>query len=339
MPIRGSGSSSSAIASPPRAPSRSPRSWSPTTATSISPRPARGRARRNRRLIFVSSGTTGKPKASLGFHGNLSGRWRRLAAWLKFGPDDVHLVHLPLAHGFGLMTAVAGLLGGGRLVLADRPTTDEIVRLIGAEGVTVFNGAPGTLPPDPGPPRPRPRRRGTPARVRRDGGDFPPPLIREIYDVLHVIFVYMYGSSEGLGVATDNPDDILRGSVGRPVPGAVAIVGPDRAASRRGRSERSPSLARSSRSATGANSIGSGRSPPRRPRPKAGTSGITRATSDAWMPTGASYVHGRLKHQIDRGGLKVDPIEVERALFGSPDVADAAVLGVPDPILGERVCA
>ena len=54
---------------------------------------------------------------------------------------------------------------------------------------------------------------------------------------------------------------------------------------------------------------------------------------------GRLYVFGRLKHQIDRGGLKIDPVEVERALLKCPDVADAAVMGIPDPILGEAVCA
>jgi long-subunit acyl-CoA synthetase (AMP-forming) len=46
-------------------------------------------------MIF-SSGTTGKPKATLGYHGNLCQRWQRLAGWLGFEPDDAHLAHLPL---------------------------------------------------------------------------------------------------------------------------------------------------------------------------------------------------------------------------------------------------
>jgi len=54
---------------------------------------------------------------------------------------------------------------------------------------------------------------------------------------------------------------------------------------------------------------------------------------------GRLYVFGRVKLQIDRGGLKVDPVEVEMALFRCAGVADAAVLGRPNPVLGETVCA
>ncbi|MBV9019613.1 MAG: hypothetical protein JOZ71_02755, partial [Ktedonobacteraceae bacterium] len=54
---------------------------------------------------------------------------------------------------------------------------------------------------------------------------------------------------------------------------------------------------------------------------------------------GRLYVFGRLKHQIDRGGLKIDPVEVEAALLECPGVSDGAVIGLPNPILGETVCA
>lgn len=48
---------------------------------------------------------------------------------------------------------------------------------------------------------------------------------------------------------------------------------------------------------------------------------------------------GRLKDMILRGGLNIYPAEVEGLLFGLPEVADAAVVGVPDDRLGERACA
>ncbi len=54
---------------------------------------------------------------------------------------------------------------------------------------------------------------------------------------------------------------------------------------------------------------------------------------------GRLYAHGRLKHRIDRGGLKVDPAEVEAALLRCGGVADVAVIALPNPMLGESVCA
>jgi acyl-coenzyme A synthetase/AMP-(fatty) acid ligase len=54
---------------------------------------------------------------------------------------------------------------------------------------------------------------------------------------------------------------------------------------------------------------------------------------------GRLYIYGRIKHQIDRGGMKVDPVEVEMALLRCPGVADAAVIGQPNPVLSETVTA
>ncbi|HKT03831.1 MAG TPA: class I adenylate-forming enzyme family protein [Rugosimonospora sp.] len=276
-------------------------------------------------IIFISSGTTGTPKATMGFHGNLARRWQGLAGWLRFGPDDVHLAQLPLSHGFGLMMAIAALIGGGRLVLLERFTAEEALTLIGAEGITVVNGAPAHFA--------LLLSRLDPARHRLDSlrfsvgtaAPFPPHLVNAIWERLGVDFMFMYGSSEGVGVATTDAADILRGSVGRPEPDSVAIVGPDR-----------------------------------QPLP-IGTTGevaFSRAVYPVryWNTTpespwyysgdlghldeqGRLYIHGRLKHQIDRGGLKVDPVEVEAALLRCPGVADVAVVGQPNPVLGETVSA
>jgi acyl-CoA synthetase (AMP-forming)/AMP-acid ligase II len=48
---------------------------------------------------------------------------------------------------------------------------------------------------------------------------------------------------------------------------------------------------------------------------------------------------GRKKDLIIRGGSNVSPIEVERVLLSHPQVRDAAVFGLPDPVLGQRVAA
>ena len=51
------------------------------------------------------------------------------------------------------------------------------------------------------------------------------------------------------------------------------------------------------------------------------------------------YVLGRIKELVNRGGLKVSPTEIETAIARHPVVADAAVVGTPDPVLGEAICA
>jgi acyl-CoA synthetase (AMP-forming)/AMP-acid ligase II len=295
-------------------------------------------------MIFLSSGTTGQAKATLGYHGNLSQRWQRLGGWLGFEPADTHLAQLPLSHGFGMMMAVAALLTGGRLVLLPRFSTGEALAAITAERVTVLNGAPTHFQLVLGRRDPARHDLGSLRLGVGTAASFPPSLLRAIWDELGIGFTYMYGSSEGVGVATSDREDMLRGSVGRPAAGSVAIVGPDRAPLPTGETgeiafSRAAYPVRywgpANAGAIGGlaiDSLAAGGAPGEGSWYFSGDLGRLDAE-------GRLYVRGRLKHQIDRGGLKVDPVEVENALLGCPGVADAAVLGRPHPILGETICA
>jgi fatty-acyl-CoA synthase len=69
---------------------------------------------------------------------------------------------------------------------------------------------------------------------------------------------------------------------------------------------------------------------------------------DGWLHTGDVAVRdengryritGRIKDMIIRGGENVYPREIEELLHAHPDVVDVQVVGVPDPRLGEEVCA
>jgi acyl-CoA synthetase (AMP-forming)/AMP-acid ligase II len=78
----------------------------------------------------------------------------------------------------------------------------------------------------------------------------------------------------------------------------------------------------------------------------AGPGLIEDAPKDGWFYTGDLmrqddqgnlWFVSRKKHLIIRGGSNISPVEVEQALISHPAVGDAAVLGVPDPELGQRV--
>jgi cyclohexanecarboxylate-CoA ligase len=72
-------------------------------------------------------------------------------------------------------------------------------------------------------------------------------------------------------------------------------------------------------------------------------------TADGWFrtgdlfeidPSGRYYQFvGRLKQLINRGGVKIAPDEIDAVLAEHPDIAEAAVVGYPDDVLGERICA
>ncbi|MGL4778717.1 MAG: AMP-binding enzyme, partial [Aeromonas veronii] len=57
------------------------------------------------------------------------------------------------------------------------------------------------------------------------------------------------------------------------------------------------------------------------------------------LPGGHLMVVGRNKDQINRGGEKIDALEIEELLLTHPEVRQAALVAMPDPMLGERSCA
>lgn len=280
-------------------------------------------------VILVTSGTTGTPKAVIRYHGQLLGHWTRTAKLLSASLDDVHLAQLPLTHGFGFGLAVAGLLTGGRLVLLERFSPERVLELISTESITVLNGTPAhfRLLFE----RFQPSQHDV-SSLRSGAGSaahFPPPLLRRIFDELGMDFVHSYGCSEGLGWKTVDREEMLRGAVGRPPVDRLRIVGPDRSPLPPGR--------------TGEVAVRKthavrywGQADP----------GAT--LDDEWHYTGDLgvvddegylYVLGRTDHQINRGGLKIDCGEVEARLVVHPELLDASIVGIPDSILGEIVCA
>lgn len=68
--------------------------------------------------------------------------------------------------------------------------------------------------------------------------------------------------------------------------------------------------------------------------------GFYRSGDLMWRhPTGNYVIAGRTKDLINRGGEKISAEEVENLILGHPAVVNAACVPVPDPVLGERMCA
>ena len=286
--------------------------------------------------LLLTSGTTGVPKAVME---TLPACWAKMqffADAFRPGPDDVHLLYLPVAHVFGLRLAMMALLSGGRLVLTERFSPKGALRLVTDERVTVLPGMPAHFTLllealDPGQHRVDSLRWAISA-----ASSLPRPLVEAIYDRLQVELLYVYGCSENFTVQTTDRDEILRGSVGRqvfrgpegsPPDGTVAILEP-------GTADAVPP------GATGEIAFGAARPVRYWSDPDAATDGWYR-TGDLGRidPAGSVYVLGRLKELVNRGGLHVSPSEVETAVRLHPDVADSAVVATPDPVLGEAICA
>jgi acyl-CoA synthetase (AMP-forming)/AMP-acid ligase II len=286
--------------------------------------------------LLLTSGTTGRPKMVME---TLPACWAKMQFFaddVRPGPDDVHLLYLPVAHVFGLRLAMIALLSGGRLVLAERFSPRRALAAVAEESVTILPGMPAhfTLLLDAL--DPSVHRVDSLRWAISAASNLPRSLVDAIYERLGVDLLYVYGCSENFTVSTTDPDRIRRGSVGRrvyagpegtPPNGTIAVLDPGSGAA----------LAAGE---VGEIAFGASHPVPYWKEAPAAADGWYR-TGDLGRvdPDGCVYILGRLKELVNRGGLHVSPSEVETAIRLHPGVADSAVVGTPDAVVGEAICA
>lgn len=293
----------------------------------------------NTALLLRTSGTTGEPKLVME---TLPALWAKVAYFADAvgpRPDDVHLMYLPISHVFGLKLALMALASGGRLVFLDPFAPDEALRLVEAEGVTVLAGSPTHLTLLLGRLDATGHRVDSLRWVATAAASLPPTLVPQLYGRLGAEILYVYGCSEGFLVRTTDRAEIEQGAVGRtvfdgleanppaPPDGRVAILDLHDPAPLPVGQE-------------GEIAFGTTRPVRYWGEPPMATDGWYRSGDLGRLdPDGLLFISGRLKEVVNRGGLKVAAGEIEVALAEHPGVADCAVVPVPDPVLGEAICA
>ncbi|MFF0445732.1 class I adenylate-forming enzyme family protein [Streptomyces sp. NPDC004609] len=302
--------------------------------------------------IIYTSGTTGRPKGAVATQLAQAGaavhpRFHAAAAALARGvlpgqgPAPVALMTFPFFHVAAFTTLYSTMAVGGTLVLMRKWDPAEALALIGKHGVTHYSGVPATalelldVAENSG---------GTGGgglesltHLSTGGAAAPPDLVARLTARYgHRIDPRTgYGLTETSGGVLANFGDEYRarpGSVGRPAPAVEArICGPAGEALPEGEAGelwlRGQSLVRGYWCDVKATAAA--------------------FTPDGWLRTGdlATMSDGlisivdRIKDIVIRGGENVYCAEVEAVLHEHPDVADAAVVGVPHPVLGEEVAA
>jgi len=282
--------------------------------------------------LLYTSGTESDPKGAVHSHDTLGHEDRSMVAHLQLTAEDVVLSASPVAHVTGVLYGfhLASLLGTA-VVFCDVWSPERGWALIGEEGCSVTVAATPFLHGlTHSPARPT----SSTLRVFGCGGaDVPPELVREATRELDCTVVRVYGSTEIPTVTAghaDDPADLRADTDGRVVGlGELRVVDDE---------ERE----------VPAGTVGHLRA--RAPEMFLGYHGLDRQVVDAegWFATGdlgrvdaAGYltVTGRSKDLILRGGENISAKEVEDHLYRHPDVADVAVVAVPDPVLTERGCA
>jgi long-chain acyl-CoA synthetase len=287
-------------------------------------------------VILYTSGTTGQPKGAELTHANLISNIEvTRTTLLGLRPADVMLGALPLFHSFG-QTVVMGcaIATGGCLTLLPRFDPVRALEIIKRDQVTVLAGVPtmytAILHSAGG-------SAGDVASLRlcvSGGAAMPVELMRAFEKQFDCMILEGYGLSETSPVASFNHPDRERkpGTIGQAIAGVEMRIQNDEG-------DPLPSGEVGEIAIRGDNVM---KGYWRRPRD------TEEAMEGGWFRTGdlgrvdaEGYfsIVDRKKDMIIRGGLNVYPREVEEVLYEHPAVAEAAVIGVPDQLLGEEVAA
>ncbi|MEH3143131.1 MAG: long-chain-fatty-acid--CoA ligase [Mycobacterium kyogaense] len=288
-------------------------------------------------LLMYTSGTTGLPKGAMLSNANYVCKTRGVAGPWQLGPDAVSMAVMPLFHMAGSGWAFAGLWHGARTVVLRDVDPVAILDAIGTHRVTNMLVVPAVVR----------MLLGTPGSAGADvsslrivvfgASPISDDVLRRGVQRFGAVFAQVYGMTETTGSITqlsaaDLTPETMR-SCGTPYPWVqLRIVSSD------GLDVPTGGVGEVwTRSAQ--NMLGYWQNP---------DATAATLTPDGWLRTGDAgyldadgllYLHDRIKDMIVSGGENVFPAEVENVLMTHPDVADVAVIGVPDDRWGEAVKA
>ncbi|MBB5160651.1 class I adenylate-forming enzyme family protein [Mycobacterium sp. AZCC_0083] len=282
------------------------------------------------RWVYFTSGTTGRPKGVRHTDATLLSASRGYVDHLGVGshPAEVGTIAFPIAHVGGIVYLATALLGDFPVLLVPKVSADDLPRLLAEHRVTVTGAstafyqmllsaqmaAPTTelLMPS--------------MRMLIGGGAACPPEVhRQVREHLRIPVVHAYGMTEAPMICVsqaEDSDEQLANSAGLPIPGSEVRIAANGEIELRG-GNLTPGYVESEQWDGALTSDGWFRS---------GDRGYLR-------PDGRIVVTGRTKDLIIRKGENVAPDEIESELLAHPLVDEIAVLGQPDELRGELVCA
>ena len=289
--------------------------------------------------IGFTSGTTGDLKGVMFDTRVIAAVNRGFVDRYGLNANDRILGGSPLGHAVGFTHALRMTLTiGGSIVLQQQWEPGEAIELIRRERCTYMAAATPFLMDIIGHPALAQAGRLPSLRLFLCGGaSIPEQLARDAGEALpHTFTSPLWGMTECGGVTTcpfDAPEEKRHATDGKPC-GGMELKVVDTSGAEVPRGVEGELYARG-------------------PMVASGYYGRDDLTRESFLPDGFfrtgdqarmdedGYIKitGRIKDLIIRGGVNIAPVEIESVLFSHPKVANAAVVGMPDPRLGERICA
>ncbi len=287
--------------------------------------------------LLYTSGTTGKPKGVMLTHNNLVDNVVTSLLILRATRDDVFLHAAPYFHIMGLVYILRLVACEGKAVLLETYKAEKALELMEQEKVTVHTGVPTLYALELNHPSFKSYDLSSLRLATMAGAPCPVEMIRRVKTEMGVQVLVSYGMTETSAMLTFTDfedDDIIQAeTVGRVVPGVEAKIVDDNR----------QDVAAGEVGELAVRSIGLMQGYYNLPD-------ITRQAMDdeRWFFTGdlatmdeKGYIRivGRKKDMIIRGGYNIYPNELEEIFCTHPLVSDAAIVGLPDSVLGEVSCA
>ena len=288
-------------------------------------------------LFQLSGGSTGLPKVIPRTHNDYL--YNSLIGGPSAGYDgnSTALVAIPMMHNFPLPFAVqAAMVLGGKLVVTSNTDPENIFNLIERERVTWTCAVPAMVVNWLAHPRLKRTDFSSLRSLAVGGSRLNPEPARRVLQEIGPVVTQIYGMAEGLCCCSrqGDPEEVLLETQGRPVSEADEIRIIDENGADVPPGELGELIAR------GPYTIRGYYKAPEHNRNSFTPDGYYRTGDVVRLhPSGNLVVEGRSKDLINRGGEKISAEEIENLILTHPTVSNAAVVAMPDPVMGERSCA
>jgi acyl-CoA synthetase (AMP-forming)/AMP-acid ligase II len=297
--------------------------------------------------LLYTSGSTGKPRGVMLSHRNLLAGSRIVSRYLGIGRSERILSILPFSFDYGLNQLLTSVQNRSSIVLFQYRFPSELVKTLKSESITGLAGVPlvwaGLTHHSSGLAT---TQLTTLRYVTNSGGSVPTPTVKALRQLLPGTQIFlMYGLTEAFRATYLPPDqvDFRPNSIGKAIPETeILVIGSDGKPCRPGESgilvQRGPTV-----------SLGYWNNPEKtrevlRPHPfvppeRGGETVCYSGDVVKMDEEGFLYFVARADGQIKSQGYRISPTEIEEVLMQTADLAEVAVIGIPDSSTGEQVHA